>query len=342
MFATDACALKAGRKRGWPKADEHAADASITVRKRRVLVLREKDGAPIRRTARVSQVDSCASMAAPRFSRIAWTIRGPCAIPTLRSNSPRTSIRQFTQTAFPFERNKANHHDVRSYLEYLERNGKDPNSNIAKGTRFEYRAIEALKPYGLDLGRVGKTGDKGKDVVGVWKLHKHTKGHPNEIRVLGQCKAKKVGPEEVRGLIGTSSGARHCLKYLMSTHESTKGVSDEIDACTEPMGFIQITVDGDVLQWFWNDAATQAGLVRYGTTMRYRNSPNDQGTSCNNRDNKPIGTVVLTVDGKLWRPRARKPAKTAKAKRNVTMPNSIKRKRQKRELSTSDDQASED
>lgn len=273
---------------------------------------------------------------AARFGRTALLIKRPGLFSTrvLIPNPPWTSLRCFSQSTLRLERKKANHHDLRSYLEYAKKSGVDQTSNVFKGTKYEYLVIDTLKSYGLELNSIGRRGDRGKDFEGVWKLHKHTKKQPNVMWVIGQCKARKVGPKEVRELDGTSSGNRECTRLLVSNSKSSKGTSEAIQASSTPMAFLQVTEDGDLVQCFWNSAAAEAGLGRLGTTMRYGGRSGSRGNSSGSGSSTPLGTIALTWAGKLWRPRVRKGIKTAVKNRKITKPRAAKRIVKTQELPT--------
>lgn len=231
-----------------------------------------------------------------------------------------TSVRQITQSLTYSQKSGSDHDDLQSFLAYAKRHGLDETSNVFKGTKYEYRVIESLREYGLELERIGRAGDRGKDFEGTWKLHKHTKKQPNEVSVVGQCKATKVGPAEVRQLIGTSTGGRDCIRILVSKYKASKGTVQEVRGSTQPMVFVQMNTDGEVNQFLWNPAATEAGLGRLGMTVRYGGDTGVGDASREAEGSKHTETIVLTWDGRPWRPKSKK----SKAKRNVILPRAPK------------------
>ena len=59
-------------------------------------------------------------------------------------------------------------------------------SAVAIGTAFEKLTALTLKPIGMNLVRVGGSGDKGIDLIGTWTLP-NSLGFPS-IPVMIQCK----------------------------------------------------------------------------------------------------------------------------------------------------------
>jgi hypothetical protein len=58
-------------------------------------------------------------------------------------------------------RSSDEHHDLQSFLEFAERKKLDQETAVYKGTHYEYVVMEALKPFGFHLERIGKSNDKG-------------------------------------------------------------------------------------------------------------------------------------------------------------------------------------
>lgn len=134
----------------------------------------------------------------------------------------------------------APHHDLATFLAHAQHTGLSTSSTVYNGTLYEYLAQETLRRYGFELYRVGGRGDRGVDLVGVWRIPKREtwgekdeedKGQENVntistgtdkavkddrhevLRVLVQCKRlvgkhAKIGPNLIRELDGAVRGAR--------------------------------------------------------------------------------------------------------------------------------------
>ena len=64
----------------------------------------------------------------------------------------------------------ANHSSQRTFLNHSRRTGLNPASTVFTGTRYEYLTLSSLRRLGLELAKVGGTGDRGVDLVGFWHL----------------------------------------------------------------------------------------------------------------------------------------------------------------------------
>ena len=150
----------------------------------------------------------------------------------------------------------ANHSSQRTFLNHSRRTGLNPASTVFTGTRYEYLTLSSLRRLGLELAKVGGTGDRGVDLVGFWHLpqwnHSSAQGTAvkesrieapqgggEKINVLVQCKrispaaraTKSIGPNVLRELEGAFRGAPAgwrgkdgVLGILVSTRSATKGV----------------------------------------------------------------------------------------------------------------------
>lgn len=88
----------------------------------------------------------------------------------------------------------AKHHDLESYLQYLQTQANvATESTYYKGLLYEYTVQHALqKLMGISpLTRCGGTGDNGIDLMGVWDIHK-ARTRLDSLTVLVQCKASKA------------------------------------------------------------------------------------------------------------------------------------------------------
>jgi hypothetical protein len=196
-------------------------------------------------------------------------------------------------------RSSDEHHDLQSFLEFAERKKLDQETAVYKGTHYEYVVMEALKPFGFHLERIGKSNDKGTDLVGQWSLP----GAPHEIRVLIQCKVSRGLPSAIRELEGAYAGApsgwtgSNVLALLSSSKAMTKGVLDGIQRSPSPIGALHIDPEGLTRQFIWNAVAGQIGLAGVGVTAKYSDEPM-RGAKAKEGVTQPIKTVVLTWEGK--------------------------------------------
>ncbi|KAK3686542.1 hypothetical protein LTR37_019712 [Vermiconidia calcicola] len=192
------------------------------------------------------------------------------------SRSPKTSL-------IP-PSNKAQHHDLPTFLAHAARNTLNPTSTVYKGTHYEYTVAATLSHYGFQTQRTGKAGDLGVDLVGSFFLPQDnsppdpSKEPMFEIKTIVQCKATTPQPSMVRELEGAFIGApasfrranNNMLAILVSSGETTKGLRDALQRSRWPMALMQVTEDGDLKQFLWNAVAADVGLEGLGVTVRYK------------------------------------------------------------------------
>lgn len=167
------------------------------------------------------------------------------------------------------------HHDLQSFLDYAQRNSLSTQSTTYVGTLYEYTVKQSLRRHSIDLARIGGRSDSGIDLVGTWSLPPSSSTHP--LRVLVQCKAvkAKVGPNLIRELEGTFSGApvgwrgEGILGMLVSTRDATKGVRDALIKSQYPLIWVLADLDGSIRQFLWNRRAAEAGLEGLGVQIRH-------------------------------------------------------------------------
>lgn len=182
----------------------------------------------------------------------------------------------------------SHHSDLASYLAHADRAGLDPTSNTYVGTHYEYTVAAALSRLSFTLTRVGRASDLGIDLLGEWALP----NLPRPLRVLVQCKTEKPRPNMVRELEGAVVGApvkyraQGTVAILATGGEATKGVRDAVTRSMMPMAFLNITTEGLIRQFIWNQAAVAIGLDGVGVTLRY--SPHKEHE------------VALTWNGHPW------------------------------------------
>jgi hypothetical protein len=165
------------------------------------------------------------------------------------------------------------HYDLPSFLEYADRQNLSPTSPVYVGTHYEYIVASSLQSLGFSLTRTGRASDYGIDLLGHWSVP----SLPAPIRVLLQCKAhnKALTPATARELEGAFSGApagwkgEGVMGFLAAKSQATKGMRDALVRSQMPMGFLQVTDEGKVLQFVWNHEATMRGLEGMGVTTRF-------------------------------------------------------------------------
>ncbi|EGD87327.1 hypothetical protein H112_05867 [Trichophyton rubrum D6] len=173
------------------------------------------------------------------------------------------------------------HNDLRSFLDYAERTSLSTQSTTYVGTLYEYTVQQSLKRHRIDLTRIGGRADCGIDLVGTWSLpplrSRSTSTAAQPLRILVQCKAlkTKVGPNLIRELEGTFSGApvgwrgEGILGMLVSTREATKGVRDALVKSRYPLIWALAELDGSMRQFLWNRRAAEVGLEGLGVQIRH-------------------------------------------------------------------------
>jgi hypothetical protein len=165
------------------------------------------------------------------------------------------------------------HKDLASFLHHAKREKLSETSTVYIGTHYEYTVSASLARLGFDVLRTGKTSDYGIDLLGWWRVPASTE----PIKVLLQCKAhaKKLAPQNVRELEGSFPGApaqwqgKGVMGFLVAASQATKGMRDALIKSSLPLGFIQITREGRVLQMLWNHQATLWGLEGFGVTTKF-------------------------------------------------------------------------
>lgn len=154
----------------------------------------------------------------------------------------------------------ASHASLTTFISHARHARLNPTTYTYLGTRYEYLAQEALSRVGLELLRIGKAGDRGVDLAGLWHLpsssssrtqqdgdREHGGGHEH-LRVLVQCKRikgkKKVTPAVMREMDGAFLGApagwrgENVFGIVVSTKPATKGVIAALGASRRPLVWI--------------------------------------------------------------------------------------------------------
>jgi hypothetical protein len=168
----------------------------------------------------------------------------------------------------------AQHNDLQSFLKYASRQNLSSTNATYIGTLYEYTVASALRRLGFTLTRTGRTADLGIDLIGHWKVP----SLPAPVRVIVQCKGhnKSLGPAYARELEGAFVGAparwasEGTFGFLAAPMKATRGMRDALIRSRLPMGFLQVTNEGKILQLVWNHEATQRGLEGLGVTARFK------------------------------------------------------------------------
>ncbi|THY18009.1 hypothetical protein D6D01_07364 [Aureobasidium pullulans] len=165
----------------------------------------------------------------------------------------------------------AHHSSLSEFLTYASTANLSPTSTVYRGTHYEYTVANALSGFSFSLTRVGRTSDLGIDLLGSWALP----SRPAPLSILVQCKAEAPKPSMVRELEGAFVGAparyrgEGTIAILAAAKEATKGVRDAVGRSGLPMAYLNITTEGRVRQFVWNQAAVECGLEGVGVTLRY-------------------------------------------------------------------------
>jgi hypothetical protein len=165
------------------------------------------------------------------------------------------------------------HEDLASFMKYAKREHLAETSTVYVGTRYEYTVSASLNRLGFDVLRTGKASDLGIDLLGWW----HTPASSEPIKVLLQCKAhaKKLTPSNVRELEGSFPGApphwqgKGVMGFLVASSQATKGMRDALIKSSLPLGFMQVTREGKILQLLWNHQVSLWGLEGLGVTTKF-------------------------------------------------------------------------
>lgn len=152
----------------------------------------------------------------------------------------------------------SHHTSQATFLRHSRRVGLNPASTVFTGTRYEYLVLSSLRRLGIELARVGGSGDKGVDLIGWWHLPQwKSKTSTTEVadllKVMVQCKriasttkrTKAVGPNVVRELEGAFRGApgawrnaNDVVGLLVGTRAATKGVLDSMRRSERALGWV--------------------------------------------------------------------------------------------------------
>ncbi|PPJ55648.1 hypothetical protein CBER1_09545 [Cercospora berteroae] len=209
--------------------------------------------------------------------------------PTTAPSPPRVALRA----------DQTKHHDLATFQAYAAARNLNQASTVFRGTNFEYMVRQALSAYHFDLHRTGKANDLGIDLLGQWSLPQDTgagraPADARVLKVLIQCKLSTAQPCNVRELegahVGAPSGWRGdgVMSFLVSSKPATAGVRAALQRSRLPMGFLQITEQGQVRQFIWNNIAQEARLVGMSATSSYACGPS----------HVPEGNIALVYQGR--------------------------------------------
>lgn len=200
----------------------------------------------------------------------------PC-LPTLVprrvvvTSSSRTAPIDLPKTLIPH--GSALHNSLSTFLEHAARRNLNPESTLYVGTLYEYQAAKTLRRFGFALTRTGRKSDAGIDLAGYWCLPTFREPLP----VILQCKSSflPANPAHIRELEGSMKSIptewhqKDVLALLVSVPAATSGVMHAMSMSRHPLGFLGITRDGTIEQFFWNRAASERGLEGVGVTVRH-------------------------------------------------------------------------
>ena len=202
----------------------------------------------------------------------------------------------------PFVEASPHHHDLTSFLEHSSRMNLDPTTNVFKGTHYEYMVAEALKSFNFTLLRIGRANDLGIDLIGQW----HLPGDLHELKVLIQCKASRSVPAMIRELEGAYRGAPAgwgndgVMALLATTRPTTLGIREALQRSRLPMGVLQITGEGRIEQFVWNQAARDARLT--GLSVASVHAPISNNSIPELKGSKArVPTISLLWMGMPWK-----------------------------------------
>lgn len=71
-------------------------------------------------------------------------------------------------------------------------------------------------------------------------------------------------------------GGGGVIDFLITTDQATKGIRDALIRSHLPIGFLQVTAEGTVLQFIWNYKAAQQDLDGIGVTNRFTPQTEEQ------------------------------------------------------------------
>ena len=235
----------------------------------------------------------------------------------------------------------ANHSSQRSFLTHSRRTGLNPASTVFTGTRYEYLTLSSLGRLGIELARVGGTGDRGLDLVGFWHLPQWSHSsrsttepdgteegqfeHPGEsIRVVVQCKrisptaraSKSIGPSVVRELEGAFRGApsgwrarEGVLGMLVSTRSATKGVTEGMRRSERALAWVLLEEVESARSEVSDTEATRATDEDSQGLPDHKRSAGDEADEGSPEDRTASATEYQMIKGRikqiLWNQKAR-------------------------------------
>lgn len=245
----------------------------------------------IKRSAAISK--GKAASAAARAAGIEPPPKKKSTTPKKQSTRKRGSV---GATAYLLVQSTKSHHDLQSFVDFTKKHGLSTLTSVYKGTHFEYTVAEALKTFGFDLHRTGKSNDLGIDLLGTWRLP----GQKEDLKVFVQCKVTRPMPATVRELEGAYVGAPagwqggSTIALLVSSKPATKGVVTAVQRSKSPIGVLQIDGDGVPKQFLWNAVAGESGLAGLGVTAKYK----DGSSVAQVKSTLPGESIALTWKGR--------------------------------------------
>lgn len=119
------------------------------------------------------------------------------------------------------------------------------SSYVKNGKDFERKCANLLARLYFKLNVVGKAGDQGVDLRGIWELPSaHT------LPIVAQCKTanKKIGPVRIRELEGVlHREPAHSIALLISNNPLSSDALEAVQTSGLPIGYVHVeTPDGNV------------------------------------------------------------------------------------------------
>jgi hypothetical protein len=152
--------------------------------------------------------------------------------------------------------------DIDKILKDYDNVNEDSNSAYLRGLKYEYDVLKFLKRFGFSLERTGRSGDRGVDFRGVWRLPDLT------VPVVGQCKNEKkpVSSRYIREFIGTLHDEKqNAVGVFVSNSHFSKEC--RLTAAVEvPLLFCQL--ENDKLVWIYLNVAAQKRIPNLTITAQ--------------------------------------------------------------------------
>ncbi|ETI27803.1 hypothetical protein G647_00252 [Cladophialophora carrionii CBS 160.54] len=121
-----------------------------------------------------------------------------------RSRTPSSDRSPTLRTQLDTAARPSAHSSLHSFQAYARRTGLSPTSTVYAGTTYEYVTQATLRDYGFELYRVGGRGDRGIDLIGVWRVPGSSSLSSQEWNGRGE---KKKTKNDTSPQVGAESSA---------------------------------------------------------------------------------------------------------------------------------------